>query len=124
MTVAAFIARTAGDPWQWGVNDCALWAASCWAGMTGNDPAADLRDTYSTAFECRQVIMQAGGLLALSRRLMDGVDAQRGGGDGVAVATVGKRTIAGIMSNGRMWLKSERGVIAPEQYTILDRWAI
>lgn len=124
MLAASFIARTGCQPWQWGSNDCALWSASLWHEATGNDPAAPLRGTYGTSFTCRQVIMQAGGLLALSRRLMDGVDAKRGTGDGVAVATVGKRTIAGIMSNDRLWLKSERGVIAPEQYAILDRWAI
>ena len=122
--VAAFIARTGARPWQWGVNDCALWSASCWAELTGDDPAAALRGTYGTAFQCRRVIMGAGGLLTLSRRLMAAVDAPHGDGDGVAVAKVRGRTIAGIMSGGRLWLKTERGVMSPEDYTILDKWAI
>ena len=67
--------------------------------------------------------MRAGGLLTLTRALMAGHE-NGGDGDGVAVAMIGKRVIVGILSNDRLWLKSARGVTAPDQYEILDRWAI
>lgn len=123
VTAADYITRTAGEPWAWGQTDCALWAASYVALVAGKDPATAVRGSYTTANGCRLMLMRAGGLLALSRTLMAGHE-NGGAGDGVAVARVGGRVIAGILSNDRLWLKSVRGVIAPEQYEILDRWVI
>ena len=123
MTAAAFIARTAPERFVWGVNDCALWAAALVAEQTGTDPAQALRGTYATWRECRLIQMRAGGLLALSRRLMAAHEAGADG-DGVCVVRTGGRVLAGIISGGRVFLKSDPGVISPHDCDILERWAI
>jgi len=123
VTAAAFISRTAPERFVWGVNDCALWAAAFVGEQTGTDPARALRGTYATWRECRLIQMRAGGLLALSRRLMAAHEAGADG-DGVCVVQTGGRILAGVISNGRVFLKSDPGVISPADCGILERWAI
>lgn len=124
--VAEYIARTGGAPMVWGVNDCALWAASLWHEITGRDPAADLRGTYSTAFECRRIVMAAGGLENLCRRLMAGET--EGDGDGIGVIeTTGwdrPQMVACIFSGGHAWVKARNGVGRQVSYTIRARWGL
>eukprot|EP00998_Keelungia_sp_KM082_P003433 NODE_14272_length_423_cov_1.733108_g14249_i0.p2 GENE.NODE_14272_length_423_cov_1.733108_g14249_i0~~NODE_14272_length_423_cov_1.733108_g14249_i0.p2 ORF type:complete len:102 (+),score=6.93 NODE_14272_length_423_cov_1.733108_g14249_i0:117-422(+) len=97
------------------------WAAGLWSEATGFDPAADLRGAYDTAFGGRRIVMARGGLLRLAQDCMAGIEAG-GDGDGVCIASAQGQTLAGIMSGGRLWLKVDRGAIAPRKFTILDRW--
>jgi hypothetical protein len=53
-------------PFAWGSNDCCMWAADAVQAVTGRDPAADLRGTYTTQEAALEVIEQAGGLRALA----------------------------------------------------------
>ena len=123
MRAADYIRATALLPFVWGQRDCALWAASLVAEATGRDPAAALRGTYSDWAGCRAVLARHGGMLSLARDLMDNI-LPESGGDGVCVAEVGARRFAGVVSHGRLFLKTERGVIAPEHWRPLARWAI
>lgn len=123
MRAADYIARTSCLRFEEGRTDCALWAASFWAEATGTDPAASLRGTYATAFERRRIVMAAGGLERLCRRLMAG---WRDGEtrEGICVARVSGQTVCGILSGGRLFLKTARGVWAPERFTILAGWGV
>lgn len=123
MSAADFIRRTGWDPLLHGQNDCANWCASLVEEVTGRDPAAGIRGTYATAFECRQLLMREGGLLALSRRLMSWLPAG-GEGDGVAVARVRRTIVAGVLCEGRLWLKAEGGVVSPAEFDLLERWTL
>lgn len=49
-------------PFAWGSQDCALFAADCVLAVTGADPAADVRGTYSDANGAARVIRERGGL--------------------------------------------------------------
>lgn len=59
------MSRRLDEPFAWGERDCCLWAADAVHAVTGEDPAADLRGTYSTAYGAARALAQAGGLLAL-----------------------------------------------------------
>ena len=48
------------ETFEWGVNDCALWAAGAIEAMTGVDPAADLRGRYSDAEGATELIHSRG----------------------------------------------------------------
>lgn len=48
---------------SFGAHDCSLWACDVVEAVTGHDPAADLRGTYSDE-EGAEAVMQAGGGLA------------------------------------------------------------
>ena len=43
-------------PFEWGQHDCALWAASAIAAVTGQDPAEAVRGTYKGKLGARQRI--------------------------------------------------------------------
>ena len=58
----AFIAERMNTPFAWGVHDCCLFAADAVFVMTGDDPAAGLRGTYSDAASAARVLAANGGL--------------------------------------------------------------
>lgn len=123
MSAAKYIRGTADYPFVWGEIDCATWAAGLVLDATGIDPAELWRGTYSTAWGCRKIVMEGGGVLALSRRGM--APFRSGGdGDGVCVVKAQGRTYAAILSAGRAWLKTNGGVICPDRAEILDNWVI
>ena len=47
-------------PFEWGTNDCALFAADCVRAMTGTDLAAAFRGKYTTASGARRALMRFG----------------------------------------------------------------
>lgn len=46
-------------------HDCTLWAANWALAVTGNDPADDLRETYSTREAAEAIVAKAGGFAGL-----------------------------------------------------------
>ncbi|MBB5709448.1 DUF6950 family protein [Sphingomonas xinjiangensis] len=45
--LSVYLDRVRDEPFKWGSHDCALFAAGAVKAMTGTDPAADFRDTYT-----------------------------------------------------------------------------
>jgi hypothetical protein len=64
--LAAVLAQHQRTPFVWGEHDCCLFAASVVQALTGVDPAAGWRGTYSTEEQAQALIEEAGGLLALA----------------------------------------------------------
>ncbi len=58
--LAAEVERHRLVPFQWGANDCALFAADCVMAMTGTDLAVDFRGHYRTAQGAARAIRKAG----------------------------------------------------------------
>lgn len=56
------------QPFEWGSNDCCLWAADAVLAMTGDDPAADLRGAYCNARGANDVLGKLGGIAAAGAR--------------------------------------------------------
>jgi hypothetical protein len=50
---------------EWGVNDCCLFAADGKIAATGHDPAAEHRGTYSDALSAARTVERLGGMLAI-----------------------------------------------------------
>ena len=57
------IAMAGATPFAWGRHDCALFACTVVAAMTGTDPASHLRGTYATEAEAKAIIAANGGSL-------------------------------------------------------------
>lgn len=53
-------------PFAWGSQDCVMTAADCVLAVTGVDPAAAERGTYSTAKAAARVLKARGGLEAIA----------------------------------------------------------
>jgi hypothetical protein len=58
-------------PFEWGVNDCCLFAADAVQAITGEDLAADLRGAYGSALEAARVLRDVGGIEAAAARAGD-----------------------------------------------------
>jgi hypothetical protein len=110
-----YLKKTCSNNFEWGRNDCALWCASAVAHELGVDPAQDLRGTYSTRFECRQLIISAGGLVRLNLCDLDG--------DGVAIIKLGSLTLCGLIVNGRAIVRLETGLRVVDDFSILKGWS-
>ncbi len=65
----ALLDRAAKEPFRWGVFDCCLLAADSVEALTGFDPAAGLRGTYSDEEGARKILAREGGLAALVGRI-------------------------------------------------------
>lgn len=64
--LADCLAERMRRPFVWGQQDCVLFAADCVEAVLGEDPAADVRGTYSTARGASRVLRQRGGLAAIA----------------------------------------------------------
>lgn len=64
--LAAVIDGRLSAPFAWGTNDCCMFAADCVQAVTGIDPAAALRGTYSNALEAVAALESLGGIEALA----------------------------------------------------------
>jgi hypothetical protein len=60
--LAALVAAARARPFEWGTHDCCLWAADAVQALTGRDPAAKWRGTYSTEVGAFRVVLALGGL--------------------------------------------------------------
>jgi hypothetical protein len=58
---AEFVKSRTSMPFEWGKNDCCLFAADAVLAMTGEDPAESKRG-YSSALGAQRLIDEAGGL--------------------------------------------------------------
>jgi len=122
--LAEFIERTAPDPFEWGRNDCALWAASAVKESTGFDPAAGLRGTYGSWAECRNLLFREGGLLRLVEKCMAPAPARALDDDGLAVIRFEERTLCGLIVSSRAAVKMRRGVRFVDDFELLRGWSV
>jgi hypothetical protein len=60
--LTAFLREWARRPFAWGVCDCCLFLADWIVYCGGDDPAADLRGTYSTERGMRRLLKARGGI--------------------------------------------------------------
>jgi hypothetical protein len=63
---AALVAGARARPFAWGSHDCCLWAADAVQALTGRDPAAQWRGTYSSELGAFRIVFTLGGLPAIA----------------------------------------------------------
>ena len=85
------------EPFQWGANDCALFAADAVRAMTGVDVAAHLR-CYKDARGAAVMLDAYGGLMALATQLLGAPVGARNATPGdVVLVRMAKREALGVM---------------------------
>jgi hypothetical protein len=65
--LANFIQSHLHAPFEWGKNDCCLFACDWIALATGIDPAADLRGKYDSALSAARVLEPLGGVAGVAK---------------------------------------------------------
>ena len=109
-------------PFEWGVRDCCLWAADAVQAITGHDPAADIRGTYSTLEQAWDVQRGLGGMeAAFAQRLGPAVSAVRAQvGD---VGLIGGTRPAGVVYVGGAWLaQGHEGLVPVDENKVFAVW--
>lgn len=62
LRLAALVERRQAQPFAWGASDCCTWASDVVEAVTGHDPAADVRGTYSGWLGALVQAKERGGL--------------------------------------------------------------
>ncbi len=121
--LSAYIAERAEMPFQWGVNDCALFGAGAVHALTGEDFGKPWRGKYST---------EAGAAKALKRRGFDDVAGPftQALGEPVAAAFARRGDIVSDGANlGVMWAPGalfvgEAGLVRQPFVTLVRAWRV
>ncbi len=61
-------------PFEWGSNDCCLFAADIVQAITGHDFAASFRGTYSDAFGASSLLGSLGGIVKIASDRFDEIE--------------------------------------------------
>jgi len=64
--LAALFAARADQPFAWGLHDCCMFAADAVLAVTGHDPAADLRGSYTTEAGAARKLARYGGVAGVA----------------------------------------------------------
>lgn len=96
----AFIDERRDVSFQWGVNDCVLFAADGILRMTDEDVLGDLRGQWSGAQEAMNLLRSLGGMEAVAdARFERTTEPQRGD---LGLMTDGKREFFGLFTFGKI----------------------
>lgn len=111
-------------PFEWGRNDCCLFAADAVLAMTGEDPAASLRG-YSSALAAQRLIDEAGGLQALASQALGEPVSQlmAGVGDVVLLTNEGRELLA-ICNGINAVAPGPDGMVVLDMAAALAAWKI
>jgi hypothetical protein len=95
--LAKFIHQRRSEPFQWGFNDCCIFAADWVDVCTGTDYAEKWRGRYWTAIGARRFLDDAGGVEALVDSLgLDRIQPQRAGRGDIVAQDAGRGITLGI----------------------------
>lgn len=121
-----FLARYAERPFEWGTDDCSLFAADWWRVNHGSDPADHLRGKYHDEKSCHRLVFYSGGLVRLVSIIANraGATVTRTPREGdVAVIKVGHKRICGIRV-GEYWAIRNEQVGFIKQAQVIKVWSI
>ena len=91
-------------PFEWGSHDCCLWAASAVQAITGLDPGAAWRGTYTTAHRAMRLLESLGGLESAGALMGSSVDITRAAIGDVGLVTWPDGTESLAVCSGHSWL--------------------
>ncbi|AYA63832.1 DUF6950 family protein [Alteromonas sp. RKMC-009] len=121
-----FITGKKHQPFEWGVNDCCLFAADAVLAITGEDPAIQFRNRYSTRLGAARVLKNEGhdniesAITAMLGEPVPRLSVRRG--DVVLVDLNGDMT-AGIMF-GQVLAPGEQGIATVSPLDITTVWRV
>ena len=112
----------------WGVHDCCLFAADAVEAMTGSDPAANWRGSYSTEAGAEAIIgriglegMVAAALEAFGAGACDPAFAQRGD---VVLVLVGNQPTMGVCTGDAVAAPGPDGLVFVGLGDVLRAWSV
>ena len=107
----ALIGDRMAAPFAWGANDCCMFAADCVQALTGHDPAAAFRGTYSDARGAVKVLEAVGGLEHAAVMAGDPIPPLMAGIGDVGLVQLEDRELLAVCV-GAVWLAPAAGGLA------------
>jgi hypothetical protein len=108
--LSAFVESRRFAPFEWGTNDCALFAADGVLAMTDVDLAAALR-TYTDEAGAAALISKAGGMAGFARTLAHRGPGRAQRGDIVLAVIAGRETFGLCMGGGLYAAPGATGIV-------------
>lgn len=121
---SSFVRERARRPFEWGSNDCCLFAADAVQAMTGVDHAAALRG-YTSAREAARVVAANGGLRKIASEALGAEISPllAGVGDLVLVENAGRELLA-ICNGGTALAPGEEGTVVVSMESARAAWRV
>ncbi|MDP1686889.1 hypothetical protein [Hydrogenophaga sp.] len=112
-------------PFEWGVNDCCLWAADCVEALTGVDYAAAWRGTYSAAAGAARLMDELGGVRAIATgALGDAVSPLLAGVGDLVLIEQGGREMLGVCNGAEALVVGPAGLEAVSMPSARAAWRV
>jgi hypothetical protein len=107
----AFIAQRRTQPFAWGQNDCAVFAADCVQALTGVDVAPTGLRLHKTEKQALRALQRHGGLSSIATAALgQPVPAVQANVGDVVLAKAGKRDMLGICNGATLFAPSTHGL--------------
>jgi len=122
--LANYLLNTRKKPFQWGENDCCLFAANAIIAMGGDDVASDVRGRYKTATGAARVLKRLGvrDMVELLSQRLGEPDGKICRGSIVVVDCNGDQVV-GIYYD-KPWALTETGLTALPTSSIIQSWSL
>jgi hypothetical protein len=122
--LAELIGARMSMPFAWGEHDCCLFAADCVKAITGHDPAADARGSYSDERGAVRVLSKMGGLEQIAAtRCGDEVPPAMARIGDVVLGMVDRECLG--VCTGETWhVPSAGGLVARSMSEALKAWRV
>jgi hypothetical protein len=120
----ALVAARMTQPFEWGKQDCCLWAADCVLASTGIDHATDVRGSYSSAAGALRVLAELGGIEAVAGRAGEPIPPLAAGVGDIGLIALDDRALLAVCL-GAVWLApTARGLAAHPLPEATQAWRV
>ncbi|NWO06875.1 MAG: hypothetical protein HLX50_14620 [Alteromonadaceae bacterium] len=122
--LANFLLEKQKQPFEWGSNDCCLFAADAILAMGGRDVAKDVRGRYKTAIGAHRIMKKlgSGSLVELLTQRLGEPDGLITRGSIIVVESNGE-LVAGVFYQ-KPWALTERGLQGMPLESIVQSWSL
>ena len=122
--LADFLLTKRSEPFQWGENDCCLFAADAIIAMGGEDVAKDVRGRYKTAIGARRIMKSLGAsnLVELLTQRLGQPDRLLTRGS-IVVIKSNEQLVAGVYYQ-KPWALTENGLQGMPIESVIQSWSL
>lgn len=120
----AVLAKARSRPFEWGAQDCCLFAADDVEACTGVDHAALWRGSYSDAAGGLELLERLGGLRALAGKVGPSIRPTLAGAGDIGLAELeGRESL--VVHSGQVWLGAARsGLLIIPAASVASAWRV
>ena len=122
--LADFLLTKRSEPFQWGENDCCLFAADAIIAMGGEDVAKDVRGRYKTAIGARRIMKSLGAsnLVELLTQRLGQPDRLLTRGS-IVVIKSNEQLVAGVYYQ-KPWALTKNGLQGMPIESVIQSWSL